>query len=58
LSASGFVVESHRMKALLTSKAFYAGIVCALAIGAIAMTVAYTVDLSARDAYKTASVRL
>ena len=46
------------MSALLRSKAFYAGIVCALVVGAIAMGVSRAVDLSARDAYKTASVRL
>ncbi len=46
------------MRDLMTSKAFYAGILCALVVGAIAMAVSRTVDLSARSAYKTESVRL
>jgi hypothetical protein len=46
------------MKALLTNKAFYAGIICALLVGAVAMGVSRGLDLSARDAYKTANVRL
>jgi hypothetical protein len=50
--------REKRMKALLTSKAFLIGIIVALGIGAVAMVVSYTVDLSARSTYKTASVRL
>ncbi|MGH7013612.1 MAG: hypothetical protein ACREEL_05560 [Stellaceae bacterium] len=46
------------MRALLASKAFVAGVVVALGIGAVALVVSWTVDLSARDTYKTASVRL
>jgi hypothetical protein len=46
------------MKALFTSRAFLAGVVVALLIGAAAMVASYSVDLSARDTYKTASVRL
>ncbi len=46
------------MKDLLSSRAFYAGILFALIVAAIAMAVSRSVDLSARDAYKTASVRL
>ena len=46
------------MRALLRSKAFYASIVCALAVGAIAMGVSRSLDFSARDAYKMSSVRL
>jgi hypothetical protein len=50
--------EEKRMKALLASKAFIAGVVVALGIGAVAMVVSWTVDLSARDTFKTQDVRL
>ena len=46
------------MKALLASKAFIAGVVVALGIGAVAMVVSWNVDLSARNTFKTQSVRL
>jgi len=46
------------MKALLASKAFIAGVVVALGIGALAMVVSWRVDLSARDTFKTQDVRL
>lgn len=46
------------MRALLASKAFIAGVVVALGIGAIALVVSWSVDLTARDTYKTQSVRL
>ncbi|GEM_PF-6624571 len=46
------------MRALLASKAFIAGVIVALGIGVVALIVSVTVDLSARDTYKTASVRL
>jgi hypothetical protein len=46
------------MKALLASKAFIAGVVVALGIGALAMVVSGTVDPSARDTYKMQDVRL
>ena len=46
------------MKDLLTSKAFYAGLLCAVVIAAIAMAASRSLDLSASSAYKTESVRL
>ena len=46
------------MKALVSSKAFLASVVVVLGIGAIALVVSRRVDLSARDTYKSASVRL
>lgn len=46
------------MKTLLASKAFVASVVVALGIGIVALAVSWTVDLSARDTYKTQSVRL
>ena len=46
------------MKALLTSKAFFAGILAALVIGAVAAAVSATIDRSARSAYTLTSVRL
>ena len=46
------------MKALLSSRAFLAGVVVALVIGAVAMAVSRSVDLTARDTYRTQSVRL
>jgi hypothetical protein len=46
------------MKALLASKAFIAGAILALGIGAVAMVASWTVDLSSRDAYNAPNVRL
>ncbi|MDE2167662.1 MAG: hypothetical protein KGJ66_15160 [Alphaproteobacteria bacterium] len=46
------------MKALFASKAFVASVIVALGIGAVAVIASWTVDLSARDTYKTQSVRL
>ena len=46
------------MRTLLASKAFVAGVVVALGIGAIALVVSLSVDLTARDTYTTQSVRL
>jgi hypothetical protein len=46
------------MRALFTSRAFLAGVVVAIGVGVLAMVVSVSVDLSARDAYKTQSVRL
>jgi hypothetical protein len=46
------------MKALFSSRAFLAGVVVALGIGVIAMIASRSVDLTARDTYKTQSVRL
>jgi len=46
------------MKALFTSRAFIAGVIVALGIGAVALIVSHSVDLSARDTYKTQDVRL
>jgi len=46
------------MRALLASKSFLAGVVVALGIGIVACIVSWSVDLSARDTYATASVRL
>ncbi|HYL48061.1 MAG TPA: hypothetical protein VET84_01730 [Stellaceae bacterium] len=46
------------MSALLASKAFLAGVVVALGIGIVACVVSWSVDLSARATYTTASVRL
>lgn len=46
------------MRALLASKAFVAGVVVALGIGAVALAVSLSVDLTARDTYATQSVRL
>jgi hypothetical protein len=46
------------MIALLTGRAFLVGIVAALGIGVLALLASQTVDLSARDTYKTTSVRL
>jgi hypothetical protein len=46
------------MRTLLASKAFLAGMVVALGIGIVACVVSWSGDLSARDTYTTASVRL
>lgn len=46
------------MRVLLASKAFVAGVVVALGIGAVAVVVSLSVDLTARDTYTTQSVRL
>jgi hypothetical protein len=46
------------MRALFTSRAFLAGVAVAIGIGVLAMVVSVSVDLSARDIYKTQSVRL
>ncbi|MBU6507557.1 MAG: hypothetical protein KGI92_07800 [Alphaproteobacteria bacterium] len=46
------------MRALLASKAFIAGVVVALGIGVVACVVSWSVDLTARDTYRTQSVRL
>lgn len=46
------------MRALLASKAFIAGVIVALGIGVVAYVVSWSVDLTARDTYRTQSVRL
>ncbi|MGB8182176.1 MAG: hypothetical protein WCF13_07390 [Stellaceae bacterium] len=46
------------MRTLFASKSFLAGVVVALGIGIIACVASWSVDLSARDTYTTASVRL
>jgi hypothetical protein len=39
-------------------RAFLAGVAAAIAIAVIAAALSYTVDLSARDTYRTSNVRL
>jgi hypothetical protein len=46
------------MKALMESRAFIAGVLVALGLGIVALAISNMVDLSAKDTYKTESVRL
>ena len=46
------------MRTLFASKSFLAGVIVALGIGIVACVVSWSVDLSARATYTTASVRL
>ncbi len=50
--------KESSVKALFSSRAFLASVIVALVIGALAMGVSWRVDLSARDTYKSDSVRL